>query len=64
MKVHELIHLLYKYNPYETVVIERDDEYWHIADVDGARLRDRDDTNPVWDYDAEGTPVNAVRICM
>lgn len=72
MKVCELIELLRTFKPDDVIVIERDDEYWHIADVDTAELEDPDATNPEWkfkvdpwapDYDTPHKP-NAVRICM
>lgn len=64
MRVHELVKMLMEQDPYATVVIERDDEYWQVADVDVACLDDPDAKNPVWDYDNEESPINAVRICM
>lgn len=68
MKVHELVKMLLEQDPDAVVVIERDDEYWQISDVDGAVLVNPGAKNPVWDYDYcaedEADMVNAVRICM
>lgn len=68
MKVSELIKLLSAFHPDTAVVIELDDEYWHVADLDTACLKDPAAKNPSWDYDAhaDGTvPLpNAVRICV
>lgn len=65
MKVSDLIKLLMEENPDAVVVIEKDDEYWHIADLDDALLEDPGAKNPVWDFDNEDTYApNAVRICM
>lgn len=64
MKVSELIRLLLEQDQNATVVIERDDEYWHVADLDTAVLVDPYAVNPVWDYDTENATPNAVRICL
>lgn len=69
MTVAELIELLGKYDPSRVVVIERDDDYWQIADVDTAELVNPTATNPEWNYKVgvnNNDPYrpNAVRICM
>lgn len=69
MTVTELIKLLQEQDPNAVVVIERDDDYWHIADVDTAILNNPTVTNPTWDFDRmfeTDKPIqpNAVRICM
>lgn len=64
MKVHELIAALQKMDPNHVVVIEMDDDYWHIGLVDGAVLQEPDAKNPKWAFpfgDEEST-INAVRI--
>ena len=69
MTVSELIALLVEQDPNAVIVIERDDDYWHIADVDTAELKDPAATNPEWNYKVglnnnEPYRSNAVRICL
>lgn len=64
MKVSELIAALLEQDQNAVVVIEMDDEYWQVADVDGAVLEDPAAKNPVWLFDTENTLPNAVRICV
>lgn len=64
MKVSELIAALLEQDQDAVVVIEMDDEYWQVADVDGAVLEDPTAKNPMWLFDTENTLPNAVRICV
>ena len=70
MTVAELIQHLLQQDQNKTILINRDDEYWHIADLDTAMLDDPALPNPVYDYDRLFSPEmawpadNAVIICM
>lgn len=63
MTVAELIEHLKTFHPDTPVVLEMDDDYYHIAQIDSAQLVDPAAKNPVWDFETEDAPLNAVRIC-
>lgn len=66
MKVHELIAALQKMDPNHVVVLEMDDDFWHIAMIDTVALKDPETIPVEWDadaYEAGDYVSNAVRIC-
>lgn len=67
MKVSELIGLLSAFHPDTAVVIELDDDYHHITEVDSVALVDPESKHPVWNFVSDedgGAPQNAIRICV